>query len=58
MSKSLGNVVDPFKLIAKHDIDAVRFYFLANGPLIHDVNFEDKNISKVYFNHIPDKLSK
>jgi methionyl-tRNA synthetase len=58
MSKSLGNIVDPFKLIAKHEIDAVRFYFLSNGPLNHDVNFDDKNISKVYFNHIPDKLSK
>jgi methionyl-tRNA synthetase len=57
MSKSLGNVVDPVKLINTYGIDAIRFYFLSTGPQNHDINFEEKAINSVFYNHIPDKLS-
>lgn len=40
MSKSLGNVVDPFELIEKYGIHSVRSYFLSEGPLLKDSNFE------------------
>jgi methionyl-tRNA synthetase len=33
MSKSLGNVVDPFQLIEDYGIHSVRSYFLSEGPL-------------------------
>lgn len=39
MSKSIGNVVDPFKLIDQVGINSVRTYFLSEGPLIKDSNF-------------------
>lgn len=32
MSKSLGNVVDPFELIKKFGVNSVRSYFLSEGP--------------------------
>lgn len=33
MSKSLGNVIDPFNIIDTFGVDSVRSYFLAEGPL-------------------------
>lgn len=40
MSKSIGNVVDPFELIEKYGTNTVRSYFLSAGPLTKDSNFE------------------
>ncbi len=57
MSKSIGNIVDPFKLMKNQDINSIRLYFLSNGPQNHDVDFDEKSVSKIYYNHIPDKLS-
>ena len=38
MSKSLGNVIDPFEIVEKYGTDAVRYY------LAHHVNpFEDSD---------------
>lgn len=33
MSKSLGNVIDPFDILKTFGVDSVRAYFLAEGPL-------------------------
>ena len=49
MSKSIGNVIDPEAIIKKHGIDAVRFYFLTAGPLLHDVNFEEKTLLNIFY---------
>jgi methionyl-tRNA synthetase len=54
MSKSIGNVIDPEKIINKFGIDAVRFYFLAAGPLLHDVSFDEKSLTNVFYRNIPD----
>ena len=57
MSKSIGNVVDPFKLIDDFGLDAVKFYFLSSGPQNHDVNFDENLIRDIYYKFIPDSLS-
>lgn len=44
MSKSLGNVVDPFALIDQVGINSVRSYFLSEGPLTKDSNFEHEGL--------------
>lgn len=39
MSKSLGNVVNPYDLVAKYSTDAVRFYLLREIPAYEDGDF-------------------
>jgi len=58
MSKSIGNVVNPFYLLDLFGLDSIRFYFLSSGPQNHDVNFEENSIREIYYKYIPDTLSK
>lgn len=39
MSKSLGNVVDPFEIIQKYGADALRYYLLREIPATEDGDF-------------------
>ena len=55
MSKSLGNVVDPVSLIQKYGIDAVRLYFLTQGPLIKDMDFSEKALLEVHNDFLIDQ---
>jgi len=44
MSKSLGNVVDPWEAIERHGIDAVRWYLLGTGSLGLDKRFDHDGV--------------
>jgi len=48
MSKSLGNVVDPFELVKKYGTDAVRYYFLKAIPSGEDGDFSYEKFEKLY----------
>lgn len=48
MSKSLGNVIDPFKLVEKYGTDAVRFYLLKEIPPFSDGDFTISHFEEVY----------
>lgn len=39
MSKTLGNVIDPFALVERYGVDAVRYYFLRELPATEDGDF-------------------
>ena len=39
MSKSLGNVIDPFELVDKYGVDAVRYFLLREIPPTEDGDF-------------------
>ncbi|OGF73879.1 hypothetical protein A3J56_02945 [Candidatus Giovannonibacteria bacterium RIFCSPHIGHO2_02_FULL_46_20] len=48
MSKSIGNVVDPAKLIAEYGADALRFYLLHEIPTFADGNYTAERFAAVY----------
>jgi methionyl-tRNA synthetase len=48
MSKTLGNVIDPFELIKKYGADAVRYYFLAKFSPFTDGDFSKEKFKETY----------
>jgi isoleucyl-tRNA synthetase len=48
MSKSKGNVVDPWEVINKYGVDAVRWYFYTVNPPGEAKNFDEAELQKAY----------
>jgi methionyl-tRNA synthetase len=48
MSKSIGNVVDPFDLIEKYGADAVRYFLLREIPTTEDGDFTEEKFKERY----------
>lgn len=48
MSKSLGNVIDPFLLVNKYGCDAVRYYLLREIPPMNDGDFTHEKFEERY----------
>lgn len=48
MSKTLGNVIDPFELIKKYGADSLRYYFLREIPPFSDGDFSERRFKEVY----------
>ena len=48
MSKTVGNVIDPFDLIKKYGTDAVRYFLLREIPSNEDGDFSYKNLEARY----------
>lgn len=46
MSKSVGNVVDPFSLIDKYGLDAVRYFLIREVPFGEDGDFSEDGLRK------------
>ncbi len=56
MSKSLGNVIDPNKLVEKYGADAVRHYLLSAFPFGVDGNVSIKDLEEKYNNELANGL--
>ena len=48
MSKTLGNVVDPFEIIERHGADALRYYLLREIPTYEDGDFTEERFLRAY----------
>ncbi|KXK08446.1 MAG: Methionine--tRNA ligase [Microgenomates bacterium OLB22] len=48
MSKTLGNVIDPFEIVQKYGCDPVRYYFLKEIPAFGDGDFSEERFKNVY----------
>lgn len=56
MSKSLGNVVNPFVLVKKYGIDAVRYYLLKEIPAFDDGDFSYSRMNEIYKSDLSNEL--
>jgi len=56
MSKSLGNVVDPFLMVKKYGTDAVRFYLIKEIPDFDDGDFSETRMKEIYNAFLADEL--
>ncbi len=48
MSKTVGNVIDPFEIIKKYGADALRYYLLREIPSSADGDFSEKRFKELY----------
>lgn len=48
MSKSLGNVIDPFEVVEKYGLEPVRYYLLKEIPTHSDGDFSHSRFSELY----------
>lgn len=48
MSKSLGNVVNPFYAIERFEVDTIRYFLMRNGSLNKDTSYSNDLITTVY----------
>jgi methionyl-tRNA synthetase len=48
ISKSLGNVIDPFDLVKKYGTDPIRYYLLGEIPAYEDGDFSERRFQEVY----------
>jgi len=56
MSKSLGNVVNPYEMIKKYGTDAVRYYLLREIPTLGDGDFSEARMKELYNSDLANEL--
>lgn len=56
MSKSVGNVVDPFFALNTYGIDTLRYYLVRDGGIKDDADYKDEFIYGRYKNELQDGL--
>ena len=47
MSKTLGNAVDPFRMMDVHGADVLRWYLVGNSPIWKSKNFNEDELTEV-----------
>ena len=48
MSKTIGNVIDPYEIIEKHGVEPLRYYLLSQVPTQDDADFTIERFEEVY----------
>ena len=48
MSKTLGNVIDPYEIIEKHSVEPLRYFLLSQIPTLDDGDFTIERFEEVY----------
>jgi len=56
MSKSLGNVINPFDLVNQFGTDAVRYYLLKEIPTFDDGDFSKERMKEIYNSDLANEL--
>jgi methionyl-tRNA synthetase len=56
MSKTIGNVVEPAKIVEQFGVDALRYFLLAEIPVGRDGDFSQKRFQEIYHANLADAL--
>ena len=56
ISKSIGNVVDPFEEVKKYGVDAVRYYLLREIPAYGDGDYSTRRFEEIYNSELANSL--
>lgn len=56
MSKSLGNVIDPYEMVTRYGTDAVRYYLLREIPSLSDGDFSEDRMKQLYESDLANEL--
>jgi len=56
MSKTLGNVVDPFDIVKRYGVDAFRYFLLSSIPFGEDGDFSEKTLIEKNNKELADDL--
>ncbi len=56
MSKSLGNVIDPFAMVEKYGVDPIRYYLLREIPTLDDGDFSETRFVELYTAELANSL--
>ncbi|MBL7055683.1 methionine--tRNA ligase [Candidatus Woesearchaeota archaeon] len=56
MSKSLGNVIDPYEQIEKYGLEQVRLYLLKNLPSYDDCDYSEEDLTDTVNSELADDL--
>ncbi|MGI8420067.1 MAG: methionine--tRNA ligase [Candidatus Levyibacteriota bacterium] len=48
MSKSVGNVIDPFEVAKTYGVESIRYYMLSQIPIDNDGDFTEERFKEVY----------
>ncbi len=56
ISKTIGNVIDPFALVEKYGVDPVRYYLLREIPSNEDGDFSEKKLQARYNGDLANNL--
>lgn len=56
MSKSLGNIVDPFEFVDRYGVDAVRYYLLRYIHPVQDSDFSQDQFEEAYTSDLSNAL--
>jgi len=56
MSKTLGNVIDPFAVVKQYGVDAVRYYLLREIPSLDDGDFSHSRMKEIYNTDLANEL--
>lgn len=56
MSKTIGNIIDPFELVKHYGTDAIRYYLLREIPPFDDGNFSQHRMDEVYKSDLANEL--
>jgi len=52
MSKSLGNVINPFDMLNKYDVDTIRYFIASQGSFGEDIKWNIKDLEERHDAHL------